>query len=247
MTAGTAQADYRAGIASVLGVDPATFDVPGTSVRADPARDGLRLASRYLVGDHAIVWTEPALEAIAAELDGRSAPIGDDEFRAWGESVGAEWMGQGFDHVLADGFRAPDRPGAVVVLDPAAAAAIELVAELLDASSEDDRDEAEFELDALDEVLVGWLEDDRLLALGGGREWSARPGFRDIGVLVHPKARRRGLGRSVVEQVTTEILMRGHRPLYRCNAENVGSTRLCRSIGFEVACLVSAVQFPPPA
>jgi L-amino acid N-acyltransferase YncA len=246
MTADAAQADYRAGIASVLGIEPTVFDAPGTTVRADHARDGLRLASRYLVGDHAVVWTEPALFSTVAELDGRPTAIGDDEFRAWGESVGADWLGRGYDHVLADGFRAPDRPGAIVVLDPAAAAAIELVAELLDSCSDDDRDEAEFELDALDEVLVGWLEGDRLLALAGGREWSARPGFRDIGVIVHPAARRRGLGQAVVEQVTTEILMRGHRPLYRCNDENTGSVRLCRAVGFEVACLVSAVRFPDP-
>ncbi len=244
MSSGAAQADYRAAIAGVLGIDPTLFDTPGTTVRADPAREGLRLASRYAAGEHVVIWTEPALFDTVAVLDGRATAITDDEFAAWGASVGAEVLGRGYDHVLPDGFRAPDRPGAIVVLDPAAPAAIELVAELLDACSEDDRDEAEFELDALDEVLVGWLEGDRLLALAGGREWAARPGFRDMGVIVHPAARRRGLGRAVVEQAATEVLMRGHRPLYRCNEENTGSVRLCRSVGFEVACRVSAVRFP---
>lgn len=236
-------AAYRAAIAEVLDVDAGLFDRAGTSVLADPARAGSGLASHYRLGAHAVIWTEPALGDELAPLDGRPDPIGADEFRAWCETAGAHWVGNGYDHVLADRFVPPDRPGAVVVLDRSSPAAIELVADLLDECSEDDRDEAEFELDALDEVLVGWLEDDRLLALAGGRVWSARPGFRDIGVLVHPSHRRRGLGRAVVEQVTTEIVLGGHRPLYRCSAENPGSARLCRSIGFEVVCHIGAARF----
>lgn len=237
-------AAYRAAIAGVVGLDVDVLDAPGTTVRADPARAGLRLVSRYLIGDHALIWTEPALAAAVASLDGRVDAIDEAEFRRWCESAGAEWLGAGNDHVLADGFVPPDRPGAVAVLDRAAPAAIELVAELLDACSDDDRDEADFALDALDELLVGWFEHDRLLALAGGRVWDARPGFRDIGVIVHPAGRRRGLGRAVVEQVVTEIVMRGHRPLYRCSVENAGSGRLCRSVGFEAVCRVSALRFP---
>jgi GNAT superfamily N-acetyltransferase len=235
---------YRASIASVLGVDPAIFMLPGTSVHSSDERRGTRLASHYRVGEHSVVWCDPAVVESVLELDGRPAPLDIETLAAWAARHGATRVGAGYDHVLAPSFRAPDRPGAVTALDPSSAAAVDLVADLLDACSEDDRDEAEFELEALDPHLVGWLEHDRLLALAGARPWVARPGFLDIGVITHPAARRRGLGRAVVAEVAARVLIHGRLPLYRCNADNVASWRLCRSVGFEVAVEIEAYLFP---
>ena len=115
-------------------------------------------------------------------------------------------------------------------LDPAT---IELVARLLGECSADDNDDAEFDLDALDPFLVGWRDGDRLLGLAGGRPWSPRPGLHDLGVIVHPAARRRGVGAAVVAAVSADLIAAGERPVYRCNEENTGSRRLCRSVGYE--------------
>ena len=45
--------------------------------------------------------------------------------------------------------------------------------------------------------------------------------------------RRRGVGAAVVAAVSADLIAAGERPVYRCNEENTGSRRLCRSVGYE--------------
>ena len=233
---------YRRAITDVLGLDPELFTTPGTTVATSEARRGTRLVSHYRVGDHSVVWCDPAIVDTARSLARPDRPIASAELALWAESTRGDRVGAGYDHVLPLGARLPSPAGAVAVLDPHGA--IDLVAELLAACSDDDRDESEFDLEELDPYLVGWIDGDRLLGLAGAREWSERPGFLDIGVIVHPAARHRGVGRAVVAEVAAQAQLNGYLPLYRCNAENEGSWRLCRGLGFEVAVEIEAYELP---
>lgn len=235
---------YLATVAGVVGLDPSVHERPGTTVTSTENRRGERLVSHYYLGRHSVLWCDPDVVSALAELDGLERPMTFDEFRSWALGRGAERLGGGLDHVLPPGFRPPDRPGAIAALDPGSAATIDLVADLLDGCPPDDRDDADFDLGALDPYLVGWFDGDRLLAVAGARPWDDRPGYHDIGVLVHPAARRQGLGVQVVAAVATELLMHGEQPLYRCRDDNLGSVALCRRLGFQLAIELDAHRFP---
>jgi GNAT superfamily N-acetyltransferase len=236
------QAAYRHSVATVLGLDPEIFEVPGTTVRSTDERRGTRLVSHYRVGAHSVLWCDPSVVGHAHDLARSSRPIESAELALWGDLVGAARVGSGFDHVVPLGTRLPRTAGAVAVLDPLHA--LDLVGELLASCSDDDRDEAEFDLEDLDPFLAGWIDDDRLLGLAGAREWTARPGFLDIGVIARPAVRGGGVGRAVVAEVASQAQLHGYSPLYRCNADNEASWRLCRGLGFEVAATIEAYEVP---
>jgi GNAT superfamily N-acetyltransferase len=235
---------YLATVASVVGLDPSIADRPGTTVAATEGRRGERLVSHYHLGRHSVLWCDPDVVANLLELDGRDTSLEFAEFERWAMERGVTRLGGGLDHVLPAGYRPPDRAGAIAVLDGASPITIDLVADLLDRCPEDDGEDADFDLEALDPYLVGWMDDDGLRALAGARPWDDRPGYHDIGVLVHPGSRRHGLGAQVVAALTTELLMRGEQPLYRCSTDNVGSAQLCRRVGFELAIELVAYRWP---
>ena len=177
---------------------------------------------------------------------GRPGVVAFEEFEALASAHGATRLGRGFDHVPATGWSAPERPAAVVDLDSSAPATIGLVGALLEDCPPADRDEAEFDLAALDPVLVGWVAGGRLTAVAGGRPEPARPGCHDIGVIVHPAGRRGGRGQAVVAAVTERLMAAGELPLYRYGATNAGSGRLCRAVGFEMVAELEAFEWPAP-
>ena len=95
---------YRASIASVLGVDPAIFMLPGASVHSSDERRGTRLASHYRVGEHSVVWCDPEVVESVLELDGRPAPLDTETLARHYE----EHVGKGFyDELVAFMSRGP--------------------------------------------------------------------------------------------------------------------------------------------
>jgi len=238
--------EYLDSLARVMGLDAALFDEPGTTVRPSDDRLGERLVSHYRVGQHSVLLCDPDVADELHEHGGAATALEFDAFRSWAIEHDAVRLGTGYEHLLPDGWEAPPRPGAVVSLDGSATVTIDLVADLLDACSDDDRDGAEFDLGALDPSLCGWDDEGALLALAGGRPWDRRPGFHDIGVIVRPDVRRRGLGAAVVAAASADIVAAGNRPLYRCEADNAGSWLLCRSVGFELVVELEAFRWLGP-
>ncbi len=236
--------DYLAGLATAMELPVDRFDVAGTSITATDDRRGQRIVSHYRVCEHSVLWCDPEVSDVLAEHGSPSRALEFGEFSEVMAGLGAEVLGHGYEHLLPERWAPSDRPETVRMFDCADAATVRLVAELLDDCAEDDREGADFELDALDPYLAGWVERDRLLALCGGREWAPRPGHFDLGVIVRPAARRRGLGTAVVSAVTSSIVDDGGRPLYRCNADNEGSWRLCRSVGYRPVIELEAFQLP---
>lgn len=235
---------YLDGLSVLFGVAADRFGEPGVLVVPSPDRQGQRLVSHYQVDRHSVFWIDPDLEPLFASWPAGPGPISFEEFGELARSTGATLIGRGAEHLLGPRYQTLRLAPELVMLDGRSAWGIETVRTLLDDCSEDDLDEAEFEIDALDPFLVGWLEGGRLLALAGGRHEPARPGCLDIGVLVHAGARGGGRGRAVVAATVEEILAAGQVPLYRCSVENTGSARLCRSIGFETVLELEAYQWP---
>lgn len=236
---------YIGGLADRFGVPVERFAGPGLLVVPSAERHGQRLVSHYRVDQHSVFWIDPDLEPLFDPWQNRSHSVPFDEFGDWARAAGATLLGRGVEHLLTADYEPIRWAPELVVLDGRSPAGIETVRTLLDVCSEHDLDEAEFEIDALDPHLVGWVEHGRLLALAGGRAEPARPGCMDIGVLVHADARRSGRGRAVVAATVDEILAAGQVPLYRCGVENTGSSRLCRSIGFETVMQLEAYEWPP--
>jgi GNAT superfamily N-acetyltransferase len=233
---------YRSSLATAMGLPADRFDEPGVDVVTGADRHGRRLVTHYRVGGRSVVWTDPDLVDVLAEWNGRPMAVTFDEFRSWAREQGAEPLGAGYEHVLTGPYDPPSRPDAVEVLDGGDASVVASARELLEGCP--DRDDAEFELAALDEHLAAWIADGQFDALAGGRRFDPRPGFHDVGVLVHPAQRRRGLGRHVVAAVVESILAADHAPLYRCSADHEGSWRLARRLGFTEVAELEAFVWP---
>lgn len=235
------------GLAGEMGLDPALAARPGTSVAPAADRTGTGRVTWYRLGEHCALWCDPDIApALRAEVAERGLVERTDlaAFEAIARDTGADLLGLGIEHLLPDGTRMPARPAPIRVLDGSDPGVVGQVGELLAACSDDDRDASDFDLEALDRYLTGWVEDGGVLAVAGARLEPGRPGFHDIGVLTHPTARQRGLGRAVVAAVTEEIVASGRRPLYRCDARNDGSRRLCRSLGFVETMRIVAYRWP---
>lgn len=237
-------ARYFAGLASHFDVLPGLFTSPGSTVVPAPPRKGSGRVSHHHIGRHSLIWADPDLGDELAEWHGRQTAIAFDELRTAASAASAELLGHGLEHVVPRTYQPSPLAPEVTALDGSSADAVRTVQGLLDECSEEDLDEAEFEIDPLDPYLAGWIEDGRLLALGGGRPEEFRPNCMDVGVLVHPEARNHDRGRSVVAAVTDQVLADGHVALYRCGSTNVGSQRLCRAVGYELVMELDGFQWP---
>lgn len=242
MTSQPSAADrLRSALAQQLGLDIATFDSPGTSVCYRDDRGGTGQAAIYQVDRHTCVWADPALEG---RLDG------------FASDTAAAGLQQVTDALLADDFEMLGG-GLMRVRDEAAEQGLDAwvvegeysstwladsnpdhlasIAELASRCSEDDLEQAD--LEDLDEFagdpihgIVG--PDGALAALAYGTQWDWDDGFVDVGVIVLSDHRRRGLGVRAIAGLGAKVLAGGATPLYRHEADNLGSAALATRLGF---------------
>ena len=235
---------HRTSLATAMQLDATRFDAAGVTVVGGDDRRGTRLVSHYRVGEHSVLWADPDVAGSVISWDGSAHAVSFADFGAWALDRGAVRLGAAYEHVLVDVLAGPTTAPEVFGLDGGDDAVVGLARGLFDSCSDADREQADFEPDALDEHLAGWIEGDRLCALAGGRRWEPRPGFFDLGVLVHPDERRRGCGRQAIAAVVSAIVADGGRPLYRCGVEHEASWRLCRSLGFVPVLELEAFRWP---
>jgi GNAT superfamily N-acetyltransferase len=216
----------------------------GTTVVASPDREGSDLAVAYPLGDRTIVWCAPELGARLATLTGPVA-LDNDEFVVRATALGGVFDGTGHQRVLAR--PAPDptvEPLRLVVLDRDDVDDRRLIAAFVDRCSADDLDEAELDLDELDEAIVGVLDPSGALAsYASARPWRFDARFDDVAVITRADQRGQGLGTAAVAALSQRRQRAGRMMFYNCSADNLGSNGVAEAAGFELVYTVTAVSF----
>jgi GNAT superfamily N-acetyltransferase len=102
--------------------------------------------------------------------------------------------------------------------------------DLYGACTEEDLDEAAIDVDEPDPVIFGIFDEGRLVAYASHRYWDDV--IADIGVLIHPDYRSRGLGKAVVSELCLWCIRNDVVPMYRAFDYHHHSRRLARALGF---------------
>ena len=131
--------------------------------------------------------------------------------------LGPAWYG----YATADGLRAPHS----TTVRPLAAADLPLLARLHEQTPPAEREES----GTSGLPAFGYLEDGDLLAVACLGTWQEMP---TIGVLTHPRARRRGLAHAVVTAAAREGLTRRPIVQYRAWRANTASLAVAAKTGF---------------
>jgi GNAT superfamily N-acetyltransferase len=209
----------------VLGVEAGRLDRDGFVAVAD-RRD-------FATQRRATIRTARGTLLLAAPAEERAAVAEPETYSA---DVATRAHGIGLLHYLA---RAPagERDPRVCVLRPADRP---LLDELQDAAGAAATEEAEVDVD--DPLAVGITEDGGLLAIASLLDEGSDT--VDIGVLVDPAQRRRGLGAAVVREIAERATRAEQLVQYRCNRENEASARLARACGFTIWGVLSVASLP---
>lgn len=171
--------------------------------------------------------------------------LSDADFRSWVAGVGGSVLGQAVMKVQgSDELRLVDPVVSPHLLDWSRQTDIELMQAFVDASSDDDLDEAEVAMDDLDTHALALLGvDSSIQAYASSRPYEDEPSFGDIGIVSLPAVRTGGWGRSAVSALIADVLLpAGVEPLYRCDPDNVGSNRLSDALGFETVVALTAAK-----
>jgi len=116
-----------------------------------------------------------------------------------------------------------------------------LLLDLYAACTEPELDAADIDADKPDAVICGLFAGTRLAAYAGYRVWEEH--FADIGVLIHPDDRGRGLGKAVVSTLCEwclgdDVLV----PMYRVFSYNAHSCRIAQSLGFREMVVIETLK-----
>ncbi|MEO1061824.1 MAG: GNAT family N-acetyltransferase [Actinomycetota bacterium] len=237
---------FRRALAHELAVAPEAIDRPATVVVPEDDRAGSGLAVAYAIGQLTAIRCDPALAPALAPLSAPDRALSFEELEAWTGDRDWSVVDGNDNHVLPAGWAAPTltvpQDGTLVDLDTSDATTQQLIADLVEATGDDDAEEAEVDLEDLDALAVALLDGDgAIAAFASARPWDVDETFDDIGVLVHPDRRRGGWGTAAVLALVARSLELDRHPLYRCNWTVTGSKRLAVGLGFEVACRLLAV------
>jgi len=210
---------------SQLGVEPGLLERDGLVTVVDHRDFAAERRATIRTARGTLLLAAPAEEQVAAA-----------EPAAYAADVAGRARGVGLLHYLG-GRSAGDRDPRVRVLD---AADRSLLDELQTAAGAAASEEAE--VDVEDPLAVGIVEGGRLLAIASLLDEGGDA--VDVGVLVDPEERRRGLGVAVVCDVSERAARSGRLVQYRCNHENEASARLARACGFTLWGVLSIASQP---
>ena len=230
-----------------MGVNPALLDHTGVTVAADPERAESKVTAGYELGQHFVITCDPAAEDMLAEATIGMEPTLDD-FKATAERAGGKFLGAGPMQLRDSPVSGrPDLPPGYQyqTLRKDDADHLALISTLIDESSEDDLDEAELEMETLDEIIeVVLAASGQIAAFASCRPFTLAKDYGDIGVLTHHDHRRAQLGSAVVQSLCVRQQELGIMPLYRCDEENVASMQLSARIGFRPVTRLLGYRFP---
>lgn len=229
-------------LAATVEVDAARFAATGTTVVGRPDRAGSGALACYLIGEHRLIWGDPAVVERARPLAGEETLSVDDLTEMLGP-VGFRLKGRGVLRLpgwirppaveLDAGYSA----GELRADDPETVPQIRIFTDRCDPADVDEADLVD--LDGFDDAAIRIVRHGgEIVAYSGAAPWSWDPAFADIGVLVHGEHRRRGLAAFVVAGTATDLLDDGRVPLYRHAAANQASAATADRLGFEAVAWV---------
>jgi len=231
-----------------MGCDPAEVATQGVSVRPSPERAENHVSAGYLFDEHLIISCDPAAEALLGPAEASCEPTlaawNDFAIAAGGELLGAARMQLLNSHVMPPIDVAPGYE--LRQLNRGMAADVALIQQLVDESTQDDLDEVELDIDALNEIVMVFVdqETDKIACFADTYEFDMAPAFHDVGMLTTPPHRDKNLGKALTRHICSHLLQQGIEPLYRCDEANVGSIRLSRALGFAPVTQLVAYRFP---
>jgi GNAT superfamily N-acetyltransferase len=110
---------------------------------------------------------------------------------------------------------------------------------LYDACTEEDLDAAEIYVDDPDPVILGMFDKEQLVAYASHRYWDI---IADIGVLIHPDYRGRGLGKAVVSALCEWCIENDVVPMYRVFGDHDHSRRIAQALGFKEMVIIETLK-----
>jgi GNAT superfamily N-acetyltransferase len=239
--------DYEARIyhtwADHFHVSPETVGCAGTTLLPDEKYAGQGVLSLWRIGAHVFVQADPGyaqqvadlLAGLPAETHLSAAVLR----QAWGPTALRDEMDELVFYLFPPDLPAyaPTPPYSLRQLAHADAAAMDA---LHKSCTPDEVDEGFVEV--THQIAFGCLQGDALAAASSGY---TRTGFMDIGVLVDPAHRRRGLARAVVGALSAWSIQAGYIPQYRCSAKNTPSRRVAESLNFNLFSQSETVWMKP--
>jgi GNAT superfamily N-acetyltransferase len=111
---------------------------------------------------------------------------------------------------------------------------------LYDACSEEDLDAAMILVDEPDPVIFGLFQKGQLVAYASHRYWGEI--IADIGVLIHPDYRGRGLGKAVVSVLCEWCIQNDVVPMYRVYSDHTHSRGIGRALGFQEMVVMDSLR-----
>lgn len=232
-----------------MDVDPSALTTRGVSVRPSAERAENHVTAAYVFDEHLIVTCDPAAESL---LKPAEASLAEPTLAAWSDfaaRVGGELLGAGRMQLLTS----HDMPAIAAApgydlrqLDRADSADVALIQQLIDESSEDDLDEVELDISALNELIFVFIDQasGKIASFADSYEFDMAASFHDVGILTTPAHRGKDLGKALTRTICSHLLGQGVEPLYRCDEENIGSIKLSAGLGFEPVTKLVAHRFP---
>ena len=198
---------------SVLCVEARVVDRDGFVVIEDPRDFAAQRRATIRTARGTLILVAPSERQVAVA-----------DPAAYFSDVAERAQGVGLLHYLA-GTPAGDRDPRVRVLEAVDSPLLDALQAAAGAGATE-----EAEVDVEHPLAVGIVEGGRLLAIASLLEESEDA--VDVGVLVDPEARRRGLGIAVVSDISERAARSRRLVQYRCNRENEASAKLARACGF---------------
>ncbi|MGD2148031.1 MAG: GNAT family N-acetyltransferase [Anaerolineae bacterium] len=221
------------------------FHRPGTLVSEDGALGEAGVVYVYRIDQHSVVRMGPELAGeigLVGRQGGLSAALSANEIRAMIAPLRSVAMGRILLDCYLDGraFQPWPVPGDLVArrVHPRQDGA--LLHDLYDACSEIDLDEAEIYVDKPDPVIFGLFDGSLLVAYASHRYWGRI--IADIGVLIHPAYRSRGLGKAVVSVLCGWCLEKDVLPMYRVHTDHLHSLGIARALGFQELVVIESLE-----
>ena len=100
------------------------------------------------------------------------------------------------------------------------------------ACTAEELDEADIDFDEPDPIIFGLFDGTQMAAYASHRYWDEV--IADIGVLIHPHYRNRGLGKAVVSIISEWCLQNNIVPMYRVFSYHRYSINIAQSLGFKL-------------